>query len=61
MKTYEEKLEELKKINDQLADADLPLAQVVEYYEKAQVLVDELKSELEKAKLVVESIGRKDQ
>lgn len=58
MKTYEQKLDELKGINEALSDSELPLAQVVELYEKAQTLLAELKDELEKSKLLVESISK---
>ncbi len=59
MKTYEEKLEELKKINEELSNSELPLSSVVELYEKAQALMDELRSELEKSKLTIDSISKK--
>lgn len=56
MKTYEEKFEELKKINERLTATDIPLAEVVELYEQAQTLMNELKTELEHSRLVVEHI-----
>lgn len=57
MRTYEQKLDELKSLNDQLMNAELPLAQAVALYEKAQLLMTELKEELEKAKLIVDGLG----
>lgn len=57
MKTYEQKYEELKKMNEMLSDADLPLAELVEIYEKAQRLLSELKEELEASRLTVEKIS----
>lgn len=58
MKTYEQKFDELKEINEMLSSSDLSLAQTVELYEKAQKLMLELKEELEKSRLVVESITK---
>lgn len=58
MKTYEQKFDELKEINETLSSSDLSLAQTVELYEKAQKLMLELREELEKSRLVVESITK---
>ncbi|MDO4753454.1 MAG: exodeoxyribonuclease VII small subunit [Bacillota bacterium] len=58
MKTYEQKFDELKRMNEKLSSPDLPLAEMVEIYEKAQILMNELRDELEKSKLVVENITK---
>lgn len=44
-------------MNEMLSDADLPLAELVEIYEKAQRLLSELKEELEASRLTVEKIS----
>ncbi len=56
MQTYEEKLNELKKVNEQLSKTDIPLAELVSLYKKAQGLMDELKKELEESKLTIASV-----
>lgn len=58
MKTYEQKFEELQCINEKLTTAEIPLAEIVELYEKAQKLMIELKTELDNSKLVVENITK---
>ncbi len=57
MQTYEEKLEELNKVNEKLSRTDIPLAELVSLYKQAQKLMDELKKELEESKLTIVSIS----
>lgn len=53
MKTFEDKIKELQAINQELANVDKPLAEVVAKYEQGKQIYEELKAEIEAAKLVL--------
>lgn len=53
MKTFEDKIKELQAINQELTSVDKPLAEVVAKYEQGKKLFEELKAEIEAAKLVL--------
>lgn len=53
MKTFEDKIKELQAINQELASVDKPLAEVVAKYEQGKKLFEELKAEIESAKLIL--------
>lgn len=53
MKTFEDKMKELQAINLELASVDKPLAEVVAKYEQGKKLFEELKAEIESAKLIL--------
>ena len=58
--SFEEKLEKLKKIVEDLESGDIPLKESIEKFQEGKILIRECYEELEKAELKVETIMKKD-
>lgn len=53
----DEKLNEIKKITQELSRQDISLEESIKNYEKGKKLIDEVRKELEKAELAVKVIN----
>lgn len=53
---FEQKLNKLQTIADDLKKSDLPLETVTKLYAEAQILVEEMRLELDKAELMIQDM-----
>ena len=58
--SFEENLEELKEIVENLESEDFPLKESIEKFQKGIDLIDQCRKELEDAELKIETIVKKD-
>lgn len=58
-KTFEEKNKELEEIVSKMDSGNLPLEEMIKYYERAQILIKSLKSDLDNFKNLIEEYNNK--